>query len=47
MSKALLKSIKREWIAFRPSGVLSVQVNQVRVILIRADTVDRPCEKAC
>ena len=43
MSKALLKSIKREWVAFLPSGVLSMLLNQVCLI----STVDRPCEKAC
>ena len=46
-SKALLKSINKEWIAILPSGLLSVSLNHVCVMFTRADTVDRPREKAC
>ena len=41
-SKALLKSINKEWIAFFPPGLLSVSLNHVCVIFTRVDTVDQP-----
>ena len=46
-SKALLKSINKEWMAFFPSAVFSESFNHVCVMFIRADTVERPWEKAC
>ena len=46
-SKALLKSINKEWMAFFPSVVLSESFNHVCVMFTRADAVERPWEKAC
>ena len=46
-SKALLKSINKEWIASFPSAVLWESFNHVCLMFTRADTVERPWEKAC
>ena len=46
-SKALLKSINREWMAFFPSVLLSESFNHVCVMFTRADTVERPWKTAC
>ena len=46
-SKALWKSRNSAWMPFLPVVLLSVSLNQLCVMLIRADTVERPWVKAC